>query len=145
MEPLASTFFIALGPLAVVVATAILFVGFLFGIYRFLRWLWRQLPSSVITIEREHLDKTTAVLLSLAIFPSIVRYAWSTVLALVNAVPYVIQSVGSFKVASSCRYEEATCFGDLSSSLTTLMSTTSQSVIAAIEPRSFPAAAFVWF
>jgi hypothetical protein len=145
MQPLTSTFVIALGPVAVVTATAMLFIGFLFGIYRFLRWLWRRLPSSIIEIQKEHLDKTIAVLLSLAIFPSIVLYAWNTIRALVNAVPEMIQTVGSFQLPSSCRFEDAQCLGDLSNTLTVLMSRTALQLVAAIDLKSFPAASFIWF
>jgi hypothetical protein len=62
-----------IAPFLVVIATTIVFVAFIFAIFRFLRWFWGRLPSQLLVIESGTLDKVLAVLLGLAFFPALVN------------------------------------------------------------------------
>lgn len=133
------------GPLAVVMATVVLFLVFLMSVYRLLRWLWGRLPSSVLLIQAEQLNKTLGVLLSLALFPDVIFYAWSVVESLISFVPAFIRTLSAFPFQNSCTTGEAACVAELSRTLILLMGEAAGSIVGAIDLPQFPVVSFIWF
>lgn len=137
------------GPLASMAFTIVLFVILIFGCYRFFRWLWRRLPNAVVAVPPEQIPSTLALLLSFIIFPSLVSYAWTTIQALINYVPEVLQAISVFQIPGSCGRDyggaDVRCTSELSANLAKLVGIISSRLVSALSLSRFPAADFVWF
>jgi hypothetical protein len=138
-----------IGPLASMTVTILLFFGFLFGSYRFFRWLWGRLPNSVVSVPPDQIHKTLGLLISLIFFPSLILFAWGAAQSLVNYVPEVIQAISGFGMPSSCQEsvesEQARCVSDFAANLAKLVGFVSSRLVTALSLTRFPAADFVWF
>jgi hypothetical protein len=145
MEATRETAYTALGPLAIILVAALVFFVFLFGLYRFLRWLWGGLPSSVLSVRMVQLDKPLGILVALALFPPVVYYAWQTIQSLIEFIPAFIQAVANFEIPGSCGEGKPTCLAELSQRLGGLIGATASRVVVTLKLTQFPVAPFVWF
>src|SRR5262245_15758396 len=81
----------------------VLVLAFLYGVYAFLRWLWGRVPSRAISLTPEQSVKVLALLLSLALFPSLITYAWTTAQALLNLMSQIIvESTSNVSIPQEC-------------------------------------------
>jgi len=149
LEASVASYLAILGPLSLMTVTILLFLGFLFGIYRFLRWLWARLPTIIVSVDPNQLDKTLGLLLALVFFPRLVSFAWDTAQALVNYIPEIIKAISAFEIPRSCtrslETESAACVSDFSANLARFVGFASNGLVGTLHLKDFPAADFVWF
>jgi hypothetical protein len=123
----------------------LVFVGFLWGVQRIFIWLWARLPSRLVSIQTEQLDKTLAVLFALVLFPGIVFYGWSVIVNLIRFISWFISATGSWLVPPSCNGDSSSCASDAARSVAVLLGNASTRIVEAINLSSFPVPSFLWF
>lgn len=138
-----------LGPLTLLAVTLLLVAAFLFGLYRFLRWLWGRVPAAVVSTNPDQLAKSLGLLLSLVLFPSLVGFAWNTVQALVVFLSQFVRRVSTYPLPPACRNPDETGTSSCASDITLFVSGTLgdgfDRLVQALQLAKFPAADFVWF
>jgi len=145
------------GAIALLSVLALAFVGFVYAVYRFLGWIWNKLPSKVLSIQADQLDKALAVLLALGFFPSIALYGWKVAQSLINIIPTFITDLADFNAPDECGAEAsktengslsgdvATCVSELAGGLARLAGDLAKRIVDALNLTEFPVASFVWF
>jgi hypothetical protein len=140
------------GPLFSMTLTLLLFLGFLYAIYRFLRWLWTRLPSTVVSVQPDQLSKTLGLLVSLVFFPALTTFAWNTIQALIESIPLVIQNISSFEFPKSCAAVDyfggdalSDCMSQFSRALAGLVGSVLARFVASLNLNRFPVWDFAWF
>jgi hypothetical protein len=130
----------------------VLVLAFLYGVYAFLRWLWGRVPRAAISVTPDQSVRLLALLLSLALFPSLITYAWNTAQALLNLVSQVIvESTSNVSIPREClglypRTEETIdCASKMTVSVNKVLSMGSVGLVKALRLDKFPADDFVRF
>ena len=126
-------------------ASIFIFVGFLWGVLRIFIWLWVRLPSRVISIQSEQLDKTLGVLFAIALFPGIALYAWSVIGNLIGSLSWFISNIGSWPMSPGCNGDEPNCLPDVARSVARMLGTASAKIYEAISLSNFPVFSFLRF
>jgi hypothetical protein len=133
------------GALVIGLTTMLVFIGFVWGILRFFVWLWARIPSKVVSIQDDQLEKTLGILLAIALFPDVASYGLQVIQRLAIFIAEFISNVGLSLVPPSCYNDTPSCPSDFARGLASLLGSAATSIVSSLKLASFPISSFLWF
>lgn len=131
---------INLGQLIMFVSVAMVFIAYLYAVYRFLRWIATSLPAKVASADRHTTAKSLGIILPLIFFPSLAIFAWGIARDLIDTFSQLI--TGVWATGLNCiSPSNQTCISKAGETLNQNI----KHLLAALRLEAFPVADFVWF
>jgi hypothetical protein len=132
------------GVAAILFFTIVFFAVFLVFLYRVLRFVWARLPASVLEFQGPQLDKLLGIVVALILVPDVARYAWTTIVSLLDYVAGQIRRIASASAAGPppCG-EDFRCVGEIAAQIAAMFGDTALGIVRSLRLNEFPVTQFV--